>query len=91
MIQALNSIGMNKKDKIKYLKSIDAGAVSIEDLQPKRFKIVGNTPDYSKEPSAYFINDKQVDSETYGKVLEACFDRNEPNEITIIINGRELK
>jgi len=77
---------MDRKDKISLLKGIQAGIISIDTLQPKLFRIEANS---IKNGSALYlyINDKEVDNETYSKEVV----KNMPGDkVEIIIDGMEF-
>ncbi len=52
---------MNRKQKVDLLKSIIKGKTTLNDLQPKHFKVTIN----GKDQPQFFINSKPVSEETY--------------------------
>jgi len=80
---------MTRDDKIKVLQDLQTGAVTLEDLRPKKFRLYcwPNGPDPSH--AIYKINDVDVSGEEYSAKLQKA-QANGPFgevDIDVIIDG----
>ncbi|HUZ61171.1 MAG TPA: hypothetical protein VMU83_20515 [Hanamia sp.] len=77
---------MNRKDKIILLKGIQSGAIPIDTIQPRLFRVEGHTIP-NGGGSKCFINNKEVDPDNYKKEV---VKNQKGDEVEIIIDGMEL-
>ncbi len=75
-----------RRDKINFLKAVQNKMINVPKLMaPTVFKIEANT---STGKGYCYINNKEVDTDTYSKAISNRDDNKD--EIIIIINGRVL-
>lgn len=77
---------MNRKDKIILLKGIQSGAIPIDTIQPRVFRVEGQSIP-NGGGCKYYINNKEVDGDTYGKEV---VKNQKGDEVEIIIDGLEF-
>ncbi|HEY8658801.1 MAG TPA: hypothetical protein VIL78_07175 [Hanamia sp.] len=79
---------MDRKDKINLLKGIQSGAISIETIQPRLFRLEIKTSGNNdgKGETKYFINNKKVTGDYYSKEV---IKNNKGDHIDIMMDGME--